>query len=493
MFLRLPYYSPLFTGTQHASQLRKGWGKATSAANLTVEGTGRKVLTPKLSEISIASEDGQQVTALVDMSTVGKTARELSSRIETVTASLHAYQTVVERISPAHARITVMFSRPSSPSPLSSSSLSISPNSPNADSTHTQESIIDLEALPIYLDQTDQQAAISMTTSLLIGGASESGKSNLVWYILSALNELQVPYRLWVIDPAGGVELSDLETSPLTRQYVDRVKDISRIVNAFRASMDTRLSAMKSRRVRRHFPTVAEPVEIMLIDELLLCKKELEGGDADSPLGEVLASGRKALHIVIGCSQLGQVDVLGRIRDLFPQRICLRTRTQEMTDAVLGTSATSDGANCHRISRKGEGYVWTDLSGVFEKFNTPLVRETTTIAAGGITLPAISLPTKRSLRTKIRRAGRTFTYLLYNIDNPTHPYYTRPCYVGITDNPRRRLKKHENEWPQAVWNNIVHSRTRIIAYPDWDTAKRKETELIEYYSPIFNIQERSTE
>jgi hypothetical protein len=77
--LRLPYYSPLFTGTQHASQLRKGWGKATSAANLTVDGTGRKVLTPKLSEISIASEDGQQVTALVDMSTVGKTARDLAS------------------------------------------------------------------------------------------------------------------------------------------------------------------------------------------------------------------------------------------------------------------------------------------------------------------------------------------------------------------------------------------------------------------------------
>jgi hypothetical protein len=484
--LRLPYYSPLFTGTQHANQLRKGWGKATSAANLTVDGTGRKVLTPKLSEISIASEDGQQVTALVDMSTVGKTARDLSSRIETVTASLHAYQTLVERVSPAHARITVMFSRPSIQSPITQTS-------PSSISSDPDNPIIDLEALPIYLDQTDQQAAISMTTSILIAGASESGKSNLVWYLLSSLNELGIPYRLWVIDPAGGVELNDLEQSPLTRQYVDRVKDISRIVNAFRSSMDTRLSAMKSRRVRRHFPTVAEPLEIMVIDELLLCKKELQGGDADSPLGEVLASGRKALHIVWGCSQLGQVDVIGRIRDLFPQRICLRTRNQEMTDAVLGTSATSDGANCHRISRKGEGYVWTDLSGVFEKFNTPLVRETTTIAAGGITLPAISLPTKRSLRTKIRRAGRTFTYLLYNIDDPTHPYYTRPCYVGITDNPRRRLKKHENEWPQAVWNNIVHSRTRIIAYPDWDTAKRKETELIEYYSPIYNIQERSTE
>jgi hypothetical protein len=222
--LRLPYYSPLFTGTQHANQLRKGWGKATSAANLTVDGTGRKVLTPKLSEISIASEDGQQVTALVDMSTVGKTARDLSSRIETVTASLHAYQTLVERVSPAHARITVMFSAP--PRPI----IETSPSSIDSDP------VIDLEALPIYLDQTDQQAAISMTTSLLIAGASESGKSNLVWYLLSSLNELGIPYRLWVIDPAGGVELNDLEQSPLTRQYVDRVKDISRIVNAFRAS-----------------------------------------------------------------------------------------------------------------------------------------------------------------------------------------------------------------------------------------------------------------
>lgn len=251
---------------------------------------------------------------------------------------------------------------------------------------------------------------------------------------------------------------------------------------------------MKQRRIRRHFPTIAEPLEIMLIDELLLCKKELHGGDADSPLGEVLASGRKALHIVIGCSQLGQIDVLGRIRDLFPQRICLKTRTQEMTDAVLGTSATSDGAACHRISTKGEGFVWTDLSGVFEKFNTPLVRETTTIAAGGTTLPSVPVPTKRSLRAKRRRRGRTFLYMLYNIDDPNHPYYRRPCYVGITDNPRRRLREHERgprAFPEAVWSSIIHSRTRIIAYPTWDDAKAQETALIDYYQPIYNIQERS--
>lgn len=473
--LHFPFYSPLLTGTRHANHLRKKWAAATSAAQLTIDGSGRKILTPRLSNIAIASEDGDQVTAVVDMATVGKTSRDLSNRIEIISSSLHAYQTRVERLSPATARITVSFSPPLRPTPQSTN--------------HDGE--IDLEQLPIHLDQTSDAATISMTTSLLIGGASESGKSNLVWYLLSQLNELQIPYRLWVIDPAGGVELSDLEHSPLTRQYVDRVSQISGLVQKFRESMDKRLASMKKRRVRRHFPTISEPLEIMLVDELLLCKKEFHNGDADSPLGEVLASGRKALHIAIGCSQLGQVDVLGRIRDLFPQRICLRTRTQEMTDAVLGTHATSDGAVCHRISRPGEGYVFTDASGVFEKFNTPLVRETTTISTGGVTLPSVPVPTKRSLRTQRRRAGRTFLYMLYNQDDPNHPYYRRPCYVGITDNPRRRLKKHEQEWPTNIWNELIHSRTRIIAYPTWDDAKVQETTLIEYYQPIYNIQERS--
>jgi hypothetical protein len=285
--LHFPYYSPLFTGTRNASTLRKGWGKATAAANLTIDGSGRKILTPRLSNIQIHSENGQEITALVDMSTVGKTSRELASKIETVTASLHAYQTRVERVSPATARITVMFSAPQHPY-LSNNGVG-----------NNEQGTIDLESLPIYLDQTDQQAAISMTTSLLIGGASESGKSNLVWYLLSQLNDLQVPYRLWVIDPAGGVELSDLENSPLTRQYVDRVSQISSIVQKFRESMDKRLASMKQRRIRRHFPTLSEPLEIMLIDELLLCKKELHNGDADSPLGEVLAQVGKLCTLLL--------------------------------------------------------------------------------------------------------------------------------------------------------------------------------------------------
>lgn len=468
--LHIPFHSPLLTGSKHAQTLRKGWPRAVSAADLTLSGSGRKILTPKLSQISIASEDGDQVTALVDMSTVGRTSTELSTRIDRVAASLHAFQIKVERISPAHARITVAFSPP------------------NKRRYDPQNETLDLEQYPITLDPTTE-ASLILTKSILIGGESESGKSNLVWYILSQLNDHHIPYRLHVIDPAGGVELADLEDSPLTRQYTDRLSGIQPLTQAFRQSMDQRLALMKQRRARRHFPTPQEPVEICIIDEILLAKSQLKSGDVDSPLGEVLTAGRKALHIVIACSQLGEKAVIGQIRDLFPQRLCLRTRSQDITDAVLGSNATVDGAVCHRINRRGEGYVYTDQSGVFEKFQAPLVRETHSIAQGGVTLPYSPQPTSRAQTLRQRRKGRTFVYQFFNQDDPYHPEYTRPCYVGITHNPRQRFKKHEQEWPQATWLSIIQSRTKIQAYPDWDTAKDMETDLIKYYQPIFNVQE----
>lgn len=484
--LEFPFYSPLWRGTRNANTLRKGWAKAISAADLEISGSGRKILVPKLSNIAIQSDDGAQITALVDMATVGRTARELERRIETVTASLHAYQTKVERIDPARARITVLFSPP--PRPTLTPTLTL-----------TNGGGLDLEKFPIFLDPTSQDASLLLTKSTLIGGESESGKSNLVWYLLSQLNQHQIPYRLWVIDPAGGVELSDLEQGkcPQTRQYVDRVKDIPQLVANFRKSMDTRLQKIKERGTRRHFPTPEEPVEICIIDELLLCKRELKDGDASSPLGEVLTAGRKALHIVIACSQLGEKLAIGQIRDLFPQRICLKTRSQDITDTVLGSNATADGANCHRISQPGEGYVFTDSSNMFEKFYAPLVRETLAVAQGGTTVPTTPPPSSRAQQLRTRRKGRTFLYQFYpdtlsgQPAHPNHPNYQRPIYIGITHNPRQRFKKHEKEWPQVYWSQIDHRRTKIQAYPTWQQAKDMETQLIDYYQPILNVQERS--
>ena len=377
--LRIPIYSPLLTGTRNVRNTKRRWARATSAADLTEAITNRKILIPRLEKVEIASSTGYEISAIVDMSTVGKTSRDLQRKAEVLTSVLQAYQIRVEKITPSHSKITIHYRRPT--------------NKHRAEDTENGD-LLDLEEFPIHLDPTDDAPVVSLTTSLLIGGATESGKSNLVWYLLSQLNDYGIPYRLWVIDPGGGVELADLEESQLTRQYVDRVKDIPAIIQAFRKSMDNRLVMMKSRKQRRHFPTSIEPVEILIIDELLLCKSQLQGGDAASPLGEVLAVGRKGLHIVIACSQLGEKLVIGQIRDLFQQRICLRTRSDDVTDAVLGSNATVDGATCHRITQKGEGYVFTDTSGLFEKFHAPLVENTAEIAQG-YSIPPQEIPMKR--------------------------------------------------------------------------------------------------
>ena len=302
------------------------------------------------------------------------TVRDLISNVHLLTSLLRVHKIRVERLNEGMADITVTFSNPnpnlrSSPTPVTYAN-----RSPHLQSSATISVNVDLEQLPIYLDES-HRASIVLNKSILIGGESGSGKSNLVWHLLDTLNQHTpiIHYRLHVIDPAGGVELNDLQGALVTHQYVDRGKKANEVIRAFHKSMEERLSLMKQRGVKRHFPTKDEPLEICIIDELLLVKAALQADDVSSPMGETLAVGRKALHIVIGCSQLGQKDAVGAIRDLFPQRICLRTRTREATDTVLGSGATSAGAACHMITAPGEGYVYTDTSEGYENVKAPFI------------------------------------------------------------------------------------------------------------------------
>lgn len=236
----------------------------------------------------------------------------------------------------------------------------------------------------VPLDPTNNRRAIlNLNRSVLIGGESGSGKSNMVWKILKGLNDFKIPYRLHVIDPAGGVELQDLEDSPYLVNYVDRANKADKLIARMRDDMDARLAYMKQNRTRKHAPTIEHPLIVLIIDELLLLSTQLKQG-VSSPLGELLAVGRKAGFIVIACTQIGQVDTIGRIRDLFPQRICFAVRTSDMADAILGTFATRDGAEAHLLSRPGEGYVFAEDSNshekYFERFRSELITNTQDIA-----------------------------------------------------------------------------------------------------------------
>jgi predicted GIY-YIG superfamily endonuclease len=325
----------------------------------------------------------------------------------------------------------------------------------------------------------NRKALIALDTSILIGGKAGSGKSNLVWKILKGLNTYQIPYRLHVIDPAGGVELADLERSPYLHQYTDRARHADSVIKQMRDDMDTRLSEMRQSGTRKHIPTPQHPRHILIIDELLLLHHQLQQGVA-SPLGDILAVGRKAGFIVIACTQLGQVDAIGRVRDLFPQRICMSTRTTEMTDAILGSHATNHGAVCHLISTPGTGYVFTEESG-YQLFHTELITETKAIANPPYVIPTnpkTTFYTNQPTQTPALQNQKTATYELYAEDGTA-------MYIGLTANPNRRFKEHQSN--QGWWHQVDLTKTNITWHSNRQEAQDAEEALIKEKRPIYNI------
>jgi S-DNA-T family DNA segregation ATPase FtsK/SpoIIIE len=230
-------------------------------------------------------------------------------------------------------------------------------------------------ALPIL-----NAAGECIFTPLLIAGQSGSGKSSALWATLLGFLGQGIPVRLRVADPAGGVELAALEdaldqpgepngasTNALfqVHRYADSLEGIEAMVAEMEADMNTRLAAQKARRVRAHTPTPGEPVDLLLVDELLYLDALLKRGKS-SPLGRVMTAGRKAAFSVIACTQLARVDAIGGVRDLFLQRLVFRTVSREATEAALGSgSGWAEKAPAHRIARdaKGVGYA-VDTLGV---------------------------------------------------------------------------------------------------------------------------------
>ena len=469
------YDSPLLRGYRYLKYVKREWPSAAIAAEIAVKLRTGKYKVPNIVDgPQITSPSGTEITFTVDTARIGKTTQQLENKMEIVAAVFRSRAWKIERLTPSRARITLEWETPSR------GGLHYAYPDANETQALSAQDGIDLERYPLDLDMSKGgYSTISLTKSVLIGGESESGKSNLVWSILSDLNGFQIPYRLTVIDPAGGVELNDLQQGIYTRRYVDRAKDVDKTINDFHQDMDRRLAWMKANRIRKHRPNHARPLEVMVIDELLLLGNILKGG-ALSPFGEILSVGRKARCIVIACSQLGQKDVIGQVRDLFVQRACLRTRTQETTDAVLGTGATNDGAKCHRIGQPGIGYVWTDSSATFQRFQAPLILETESIAEGNIAPPAPKREQHRTLR-KRRSEGRTFVYKLFD-----EPHTRRPCYVGTSDNPKRRFVEHKNH-PSGWFDSVILSKTIVTAYPTRAEAEDMETRLIEYWAPKYNV------
>jgi S-DNA-T family DNA segregation ATPase FtsK/SpoIIIE len=191
-------------------------------------------------------------------------------------------------------------------------------------------------------------------THLLIAGSTGAGKASLVWGIIRALlpamarglvrvhgadpKRMELAYGRAIFDTYGSYDCDPAAIADMLDQAVTDMQD--------RAD---RLAG----RQRDHLPTVAEPLVLIIVDEVAFLtayqtNKTLRDRTLHA-LATLTTQGRAAGFVVIAALQDPRKEVL-TIRNLFPDRIAMRLDEASQVDMVLGDGAHDRGAFCEHIS-----------------------------------------------------------------------------------------------------------------------------------------------
>ncbi|MFI7543046.1 FtsK/SpoIIIE domain-containing protein [Actinoplanes sp. NPDC049599] len=199
-------------------------------------------------------------------------------------------------------------------------------------------------------------------TQVLIVGATGSGKGSVIWSLVRSLagGVGTGLVQLWGLDPKGGMELGigrPMFTRFASRDFAEMAQMLEQA-----AAMAQDRAARLAGETRQHTPTLAEPLIVLVIDELAnltayLTERQLKDR-IKAALGIVLTQGRAVGVHVVAAIQDPRKEVLPA-RGLFPTRIGLRLSEPAEVDMVLGDGMRDRGALCDRIpqTQPGVGYV----------------------------------------------------------------------------------------------------------------------------------------
>jgi S-DNA-T family DNA segregation ATPase FtsK/SpoIIIE len=210
-------------------------------------------------------------------------------------------------------------------------------------------------------------------THVLAVGATGAGKGSVIWSILTALTPSIAAglVSVWVVDPKGGMELAMGRRLFDRFCYGDSSTNQASYETTFAVLLEDAVTVMRQRQdrlrgvSRLHEPSTAEPLIVLVIDELAALTAWTIDREAKrrigAALGLLLSQGRAAGVVVVGAVQDPRKEVL-TVRDLFPTRIALRLSEADQVNLVLGPGARNRGALCDQIpdTLPGIGYVAVD-------------------------------------------------------------------------------------------------------------------------------------
>jgi len=186
---------------------------------------------------------------------------------------------------------------------------------------------------------------------ILVAGATGAGKGSVLWSLIRALAPAVHAGLVQIIacDPKGGMELAF--GRPLYRAFGTNAEEIARLLEEAVGRLRERTGQLAGR-TRLHVPTVAEPLVVVIVDEIAALTAYVQDTALrkriTSALAELLTQGRAPGFVVVGAVQDPRRDVLA-VRDLFPEKVCLRVATASEVDMVLGAGAREAGALADQI------------------------------------------------------------------------------------------------------------------------------------------------
>lgn len=355
--------------------------------------------------------------------------------------------------------------------------------------------------------QDGSAATINPMQSLLIGGLTRHGKSNIIWTLLGDLTRQGIPTDLYVSDPKDGLELAVIERALAAlghdhdgliriRGYAPNEEATAKMVAAAEKACKVRRYELREvDGVRKlEAPTRENPLVVVLLDEMLVLEDMLKKG-TNSPLGRLYFMGATAGYVVWGNTQAATLDVLGPLRKYIPQRICVATDAPETTDSILGLrGAEGVGAKCSEINEPGVGYSKEEGDRLPRKFRAPFVSdaETELIARGQLPAKVVNAALEaydrraedQTVAGKSRKDRRTALYRWYYVDNEEYGDSLGYVGVGISYDVLRREQQHSAALREFMEGNV---RREVVYYATRAEAEAAEKTAIELERPIHNV------
>jgi len=235
----------------------------------------------------------------------------------------------------------------------------------------------DLSALPVAMGEDGLVHRLRLLGAhLLIVGATGAGKGSVIWSLVAALAPgiRDGLVQVWAVDPKGGMELAP-GRALFTRFVYGDPEDNTLYELDFAHVLEDAVLVMRARQAtlrgvtRLHTPTVAEPLVVVVIDELASLTAYVVDRDAKRRITAapslLLSQGRAVGVSVVGEVQDPRKDVIS-MRDLFPTRILLRVTEPEHVALTLGQGARDRGARADLIDEATPGVAYIGQDGMSE-------------------------------------------------------------------------------------------------------------------------------